>query len=50
MMEKPFALITGGATGIGVDTLSTLEHLNWGIDILPLREDGQSDDPSSFVR
>ena len=35
---------------IGADSLSALDHLSWGIDILPLREDGQSDNPSSFVR
>jgi phosphopantetheinyl transferase (holo-ACP synthase) len=35
---------------VGADSLSTLDYLSWGIDILPLREDGQDDNPSSFAR
>ena len=35
---------------VGADSLSTLDNLNWGIDILPRREDGQNDNPSSFAR
>ena len=35
---------------VGADSLSTLDYLSWGIDILPLGEDGQNDNPSSFAR
>ena len=35
---------------VGADSLSTLDYLSWGIDILPLREDGQNGNPSSFAR
>lgn len=35
---------------VGADSLSTLDYLSWGIDILPHREDGQNDNPSLFVR
>jgi hypothetical protein len=35
---------------IGADSLSTLDHLSWGIDTLPLREDGRNDNPSLLAR
>jgi len=35
---------------VGADSLSTLDYLNWGIDVLTQREDGRNDNPSSFAR
>ena len=35
---------------VGADSLSTLDNLSWGIDILPERGDGRNGNPSSFAR
>ena len=35
---------------VGADSLSTLDYLSWGIDVLTQREDAQNDNPSSFAR
>jgi hypothetical protein len=35
---------------LGADSLATLDCLSWGVDILPERDNGRSDNPSSFAR